>query len=118
MSYKKVLDDFSGERYTIADENYYILNELIRMIAGVMGTYIKIHKAPFWPVWLAALGCEMFCKPLRLSPPIFRRRIDWFRQVRAFTIEKAKKEIGYRPRVSTEEGFLRTVEWYQTHGYL
>jgi nucleoside-diphosphate-sugar epimerase len=110
-------DELSGERYIIADENYYSLNELVRMIARVMGTYIRIQKVPFWPVWFTALGCEMFCKPLRLNPPIFRRRIDWFRQVRAFSIEKAKKEIGYKPRVSTEEGLLRTAKWYQEHGF-
>jgi nucleoside-diphosphate-sugar epimerase len=111
-------DDLSGRRFIIADENYYSLNELVEMAAVAMGSSIRIQKVPFWPVWLTALGCEMFCKAFGLSPPIFRRRIDWFRQVRAFSIETAKKEIGYKPRVSTEDGFLRTVEWYKTHGYL
>ncbi len=111
-------EGLSGERFIIADENYYSLNELVEMVAGVIGCSLKILKVPFLPMWLIAFACEMFCKPLRLNPPIFRRRINWFRQVRAFSIEKAKREIGYRPRVSTEEGLRRTAEWYQEHGYL
>lgn len=111
-------DELSGRRFIIADENYHSLNQLVEMAAAAIATSVRIQKVPFWPVWLAALGCEMCCKPFRLHPPIFRRRIDWFRQVRAFSIEKAKKEIGYRPRVSTGEGFVRTVEWYKTHDHL
>ena len=30
--------------------------------------------------------------PLRIEPPLFRRRADWFRQTRAFTIDKAVRE--------------------------
>jgi nucleoside-diphosphate-sugar epimerase len=107
-----------GERFIIADENFYSLNELVEMVAEAMGLSLKVQKVPFWPIWLIAFACEMVCKPLRLNPPIFRRRIDWFRQVRAFSIEKAKKELGYIPRVSTEEGLRRTVKWYQEHGYI
>ena len=30
-----------------------------------------------------------------------------------FSIEKAKRELGYRPRVSFDEGMRETVEWYR-----
>ena len=56
--------------------------------------------------------------PLRITPPIFRRRAAWFRQVRAFSIDKAKRELGYRPRVGIEEGLAATARWYRENGYL
>ena len=62
---------------------------------------VRIRHLPFWPLWTAALTCEMACKPLRVTPPIFRRRVDWFRQVRAFSIDKAKTELGYHPKVDS-----------------
>ena len=62
--------------------------------------------------------CEVICKPLRVAPPLFRRRVDWFRQVRAFSIEKARRELGYRPRVGIEDGLFKTAQWYKERDYL
>ncbi len=51
-------------------------------------------------------------------PPLFRRRVDWFRQNRAFKIDKAKKEMGYDPAIDLEQGLKLTYEWYCENGYL
>ena len=45
-------------------------------------------------------------------------RVDRFRQVRAFSIEKARRELGYNPTVGIEEGLSRTYRWYRDNGYL
>ena len=42
--------------------------------------------------------------PLGIEPPLFRRRADWFRQTRAFTIDKAVRELGFVARVPLAEG--------------
>ena len=60
----------------------------------------------------------MACKPFGISPPLFRRRIDWFRQVRAFRIDRARQELGYEAVVKFDEGLRRTAEWYRANGYL
>ena len=107
-----------GEAYIGADEQYYTLNDLIHYVGRSMGVEVKIRHFPFWPLYCAAVLCEGSCKPLRITPPLFRRRVDWFRQVRAFSIDKARRELGYQPRVGIEEGLKRTAEWYQQNGYL
>jgi nucleoside-diphosphate-sugar epimerase len=107
-----------GEAYIAADEHYYSLEDLIRHVGRSMGVDVKIKHYPFWPLYWAAVLCELVCKPLRIAPPIFRRRVDWFRQVRAFRIDKAKRELGYEPRIGIEEGLARTARWYIDHGYL
>lgn len=111
-------EGISGERYIIADEKYYSLNELVESVACAMGFSVRIQHVPFWPIWTLAFACEMVCKPLSLNSPLFRRRIDWFRQVRAFDVEKAKRELNYQPKVALEEGFSTTFRWYREHGYL
>ena len=103
----------TGETYIIADEHYYSLNDLVKHVAKAMGISVKIQHLPFSPLWVAAWVCETICKPLRITPPLFRRRVDWFRQVRAFNIDKAKRELGYRPQVTIEEGLSETGKWYQ-----
>jgi len=107
-----------GQTYLIGDEEYFPIKELVRKVGTAMGIDVKIVHLPFRPVWVAALLCEALCMPLRISPPLFRRRVDWYRQVRAFSIDKAKRELGYRPAVGIEEGLARTFRWYRDNGYL
>ena len=83
-----------------------------------MDVEVEIVHLPFRPLWLAAVACEAICTPIRVSPPLFRRRVDWYRQVRAFRIDRARDELGYEPRIGLEEGLRRTAEWYRANGYL
>jgi nucleoside-diphosphate-sugar epimerase len=107
-----------GEVYLIADEKYYTLNELVLAIAESLRIKLKMIHLPFWPLWTAALACEIAYKPFNIDPPLFRRRVDWFRQNRAFSIERAKKDFGYQPKVGLKEGLARTAQWYREQGYL
>lgn len=111
-------DGIRGASYIIGDEQYYSLNQLVQEVASSIEVPVRIRCLPFWPVWTAAWACETVCKPLRLSPPLFRRRVDWFRQVRAFSIEKARRELGYQPRIGLQDGLRRTAKWYSEHGYI
>lgn len=111
-------DKGNGEVYLIGDEKYYSLNEIVNSIADVLGIKLNLIHLPFWPLWTLALVCEMVYKPLRIDPPLFRRRVDWFRQNRAFSIEKAKKELGYQPKVGLKEGLAQTAKWYREQGYI
>jgi nucleoside-diphosphate-sugar epimerase len=107
-----------GQTYLIGDEHYYPIKELVKKVAQAMGIDVRIIHLPFRPMWLAAVLCESVCTPLKISPPLFRRRVDWYRQVRAFSIDKARNELGYRPAVGIDEGLARTYRWYLDNGYL
>jgi nucleoside-diphosphate-sugar epimerase len=111
-------DGVRGKSYIIGDERYYTLNELVQKIASAMNVSVKIYHAPFLPLWTAAWTCEKVCKPLHLSPPLFRRRVDWFRQSRAFSMENARRDLGYAPKVGIEEGLANTAKWYREHRYV
>lgn len=70
------------------------------------------------PLIVAGHMCEFVCKPFGLNPPLFPRRVDWFRQLRAFRIDKARRELEYQPRVNIDEGLRRTGEWYEQYNYV
>jgi nucleoside-diphosphate-sugar epimerase len=108
----------AGQSYIIGDEHYYRIKDLVQNVADALNVRVRIRYLPFWPLWTAAWTCEMACKPLRITPPIFRRRVDWFRQVRAFSIDKAKTELGYDPKVDLQTGLRRTAQWYAEHRYV
>jgi 2-alkyl-3-oxoalkanoate reductase len=100
-----------GQTYLLADEHYYTLNDIVKAVGRVMGKEVRITYLPFAPLWVAAVITEGVYAPLKASPPIFRRRVDWFRQNRAFDISKARRELGYAPKVDLHTGLTRTYEW-------
>jgi nucleoside-diphosphate-sugar epimerase len=107
-----------GEVFTVGGNGYLTLNELVAKIAKVLGRKISGMSIPVWPVWFAGLACEVLCKPFGISPPIYRRRVDFFTKSRAFDIAKAKTLLGYQPRVSLDDGLARTASWYREQGLL
>ncbi len=108
----------SGRAYLIADAEYFSIEELVSRVGKAIGVNVQIPHYPIWPLIIAGHVCEKVCRPLGIEPPIFPRRVDWFRQVRAFRIDLARKELGYVPRIGIDEGLRRTGEWYKQHGYL
>mgnify|MGYP001560223991 CR=1 FL=1 len=107
-----------GNTYLIADEKYMTLNQFVNEIAKAFNVPKPTIKLPVWPLWLAGLCCEIACKPFGINPPIFRRRVAFFMNDRGFDISKAKKELGYKPKVGFSEGIRRIAEWYKENGLL
>ena len=107
-----------GQAYLIADENYIEIKELVKKTAEALGVPVKIPHFPLLPIIIIGHICEKLCKPFKVTPPIFPRRVDWYRQNRAFSIEKARRDLGYNPQIGIEEGLKRTAAWYKQEGYL
>lgn len=106
------------EAYLIADKEYVSLNDLVNRVGTALGRDVRIKRFPIGPLIVAGHVCERVCKPFGISPPIFPRRVDWYRQNRAFKIDKAMQDFGYTAAVSLDEGLRRTGEWYRENGIL
>jgi nucleoside-diphosphate-sugar epimerase len=106
------------ETYLIGDSEYWPIRTLVQKVGQAMGVDVSIPTLPLWPLIAAGHVCEKACKPFGINPPIFPRRVDWFRQVRAFRIDKARRDLGYAPKVGIDEGLRRTAQWYRDNSYL
>ncbi len=107
-----------GEAYLIADDRYLEIEDLVRRVGRALGVDVKVPHYPAWPVVAASHVVEKACRPFGITPPIFPRRVEWYRQNRAFRIDKARRELGYEPKVGIDEGLRRTADWYRQEGYL
>ena len=108
----------AGQTYIIGGGDVPTVAELSREIARQLGHKLPSLHVPFWPVYCLAAGCEAVCRPLGISPPLFRRRLDFFARSRWFDIGKAGRELGYQPRIGLQEGVSRTIEWYRKEGIM
>ena len=104
--------------YILGGGEVTTLAELVAITAGVAGVRGPRLRLPVWPVWLAGAACEAVFTPLGMSPPIYRRRVDFFRKSRAFDISRARAELGFAPRVGIRDGVSRTLGWYREHGWI
>lgn len=107
-----------GEVFIIAGPRYIQLREMASLIAGAVGVDPPRGRLPLWPLWAAATVCEAICMPLRIEPPLYRRRVAFFVNNRAFSCEKARRLLGYEPRVDPSDGIRRTARWYFENGHL
>jgi dihydroflavonol-4-reductase len=107
-----------GGTYILAGEEHVSLNELVRRVAQAVGVSVPRGRLPFWPLLAAATACEAVCRPFGLDPPLHKRRVRFFLHPRAFTSEKARRELGFVPRVSLDEGLACTARWYFQRGLL
>ena len=111
-------DRAAGEVFILGGNEYVSLNELSAMIARALRVSEPRVHLPVKPFQILGSVCEKICIPLGIEPPIYRRRVDFFTKSRAFDISKAKKELGYLPKVSLSEGIARTAAWYKEQGLL
>jgi nucleoside-diphosphate-sugar epimerase len=107
-----------GEPFLIAGPRYVSQNELAALIARHTGGRVLPFRVPAWPIQVLGDLCEAICVPLGLEPPLHRRRVDFWTKSRAFSIEKARRLLGYAPRVDLDEGIARTVAAYREAGWL
>ena len=107
-----------GQVFTIAGPEYTTIAVLVEKIARSVGVAAPRLRVPFKPVYLAAVVCDRVCRAVGISPPLYPRRVEFFELDRAFSIDKARRLLGYVPRYGLDEGLARTAEWYRRNGQL
>ena len=108
----------AGETFIIGGAEYLPLRDYVAAAARAVGAPPPTRRVPYGLMQAAAWGCETVFTPLGLQPPLHRRRLTFFKHNRAFSIEKARRLLGFRPEVGLDEGFRRTVAWYRETGLL
>ncbi len=110
----------AGHAFIVAGRERPTVNELVAAVARALGRTEppRPFHLPATPVRALAGLVEDVCRPLRLNPPIYRRRVDFFLNNRLYDTSKAEGVLGFRPRVALEDGLRRTAEWYRAKGKL
>jgi dihydroflavonol-4-reductase len=94
------------------------LRELIEAVRQATGSPRYGFRLPLAPMLATAAVVEDVCQALKLDPPIYRRRMDFFTSDSAFDTGRARRLLEWAPQVDLADGVRRTYEAYRAAGEL
>lgn len=106
----------AGQEVVVAGPRATPLAEIHAALARAAGRSSAGPRLPLAPmVFLAAL-VEDACSFIGVKPPIYRRRMDFYRNDAEFDTSRARRVLGWSPQVDLDEGFRRTLDSYRKAG--
>jgi 2-alkyl-3-oxoalkanoate reductase len=109
-------DDVLGRVYNITDGRLVTKREFIETIAAVAGAKPPTGVVPLWLARTLARVLEFVYKVLgkQEAPLLSSARIKFLGLNLDYGIDRARRELGYSPRVDFQDGMARALEWYRS----
>jgi nucleoside-diphosphate-sugar epimerase len=105
----------AGRAYFIAQGEPQPVWDFINRVLATAGIAPVNHSIPFWLAYGAGACLECAYRLLRLpgEPPMTRFVARQLSTAHWFDLSAARRDLGYEPRISTEEGMRRLAEWFE-----
>jgi nucleoside-diphosphate-sugar epimerase len=108
-----------GEIYHLAGPQPVPLKEMFMVMAQYLDAALP-RVIPYSVAYCLSIMLESM--PLRLKPRRFLlltpHRVRFFKQNRIYDTSKAKRQLGYNPKVPLCVGIKKMVNWFYDNGYL
>jgi nucleoside-diphosphate-sugar epimerase len=109
----------TGRAYFISSAEVYSMRAVADKIAGMLGRRARTIAIPRTVAFGVAVAAEAFAALTRKPPVINRDKVtDLSQRCWGCSIERARRELGYSPKISLDEGLSETIEWYKGEGWL
>lgn len=92
--------------------------QMVEAAAMALGANRPRLRLPMWPFVAGAWALEAALPPFGITPPLHRRRLDFFRKNFRLSIDWPRRALGFAPRVDFATGAALTARWYRDEGYL
>ncbi len=105
-----------GQVYNLTDGEPVSKRRFIEKIADTLDLSRPTRTPPLWFAWMVT-GLYERCYQLmgaKEAPPYNFARLKFMGLNLDFSIEKARAELGYRPRVNFDDAMAETLAWYRT----
>jgi nucleoside-diphosphate-sugar epimerase len=108
----------AGRTYVVSDADSYVFADVVAVIARSLGRRRGGVAVPRRLAAWAIGGLEKAARMLGREPPFTLHRLASMCGARLLSIDRARRELGYRPRVGLEEGMSATVAFYRREGWV
>jgi nucleoside-diphosphate-sugar epimerase len=103
-----------GQAYNITNDQPLMQEEFLRAIAQEIGAPPPRLHMPYQALYAAAYIAEQAARLTHAQHPVLTRHgVDLFGVDNRHAIDKARRELGYRPRVPLREGVCLAAAWYR-----
>ncbi len=109
-------DCAAGRPYLLVSDESVTQRDYLCAIAVEMGVPAPTRRIPYRLGLMVGAGFEIGARLARRQqpPPVMRYGIQLLGGENRFTIERARRELGFSPQVRLAEGVRRSIEWYRT----
>jgi nucleoside-diphosphate-sugar epimerase len=107
-----------GETFLFAGKEVLSTRYMVDEVARALERRSPKRHVPIAPVMFAARIMEAVFVPFGISPPLHRRRLDFFLKSFEFSTEKAKALLGFEASIPFAAGARETLDWYRGEGLL
>ena len=105
-----------GQVYNLTDGEFVSKRRFIEAVADGMGLPKPTQRVPRW---LGGLVSRILKRQMRVA--VRKDKKPWLSQAQYkflllnldFSIDKARRELGYHPRVNFDQGIRETMGWYR-----
>jgi nucleoside-diphosphate-sugar epimerase len=108
----------SGEAFLVTDDEDIAVGDFTRRMIEAVGLPEPTRSIPYRAAYAAAALVEMLhgFPWVRKPPSMSRYGVAIMGLNLTFSCEKAKQMLGYRPRISMEDGMRKLAEWVKEGG--
>jgi len=111
-------EECNAEIYIISGKKPVALKAMANLIAEKLSTKRPWLHLPVVPMQLLGDLCEAVCTPLKINPPIFRRRVDFYTKSRNFDGSKAKAQLNFEASQDFSKELDDIIESYKAMGMI
>ncbi len=109
-------DEAIGKAYTIADDRRVTQAEYLNTIADFLEVPPVSRKLPYFALYTAGRTAELLWQAMgrrkSAPPPVTTYGVTLLGGNQEFSIEKARRELGYQPEYDVIRGVYEGVSWY------
>jgi len=104
-----------GQVYNLTDGEFVSKKQFIEKIANALDLPHPRRRPPYWFAWLVTWCCEAIARMrgAKEAPLFCFPRLKFMGTNLDFSVEKARRQLGYNPKATFEDGMCQTIAWYK-----
>ena len=108
----------NNQVYIIGGERPITKKEFQETIATILDRKTKKVNIPQWLAYLIAYIMEFLSKLFKINPILSLSRANMMCKDFGYNINKAKRELNYKPKYSIKKGIENTIRYYKNKGII
>ncbi len=101
----------AGETFLLHDDAGVTAKQFLGRLGGAIGAHVRFVHIPLGLLLPGAAAVERIARAARVRPMATRYQVSILARHQGFSIEKARRVLGFRPQVGFDEAITMTSRW-------